>query len=259
MAKAMLVDFSKCIGCRACQVACKEWNQLEAEKTENTGTYENPPDLSAKNWTRIKFVEEGEGDTLKWHFRRILCQHCTEAACEKVCPPKAISHQEGTAVVIDQEKCTGCKYCISACPFSVPRYNADTNTAMKCTLCIDRIANGLEPACAKVCAPGAVQFGEREDLISAANDRMAVLQEQGMTDVQLYGQDDLGGLGVMLLLTAPATTYGLPDKPEIPLSVGLWQDVLKPLAIVGGAGAVLTALVSLLGSIGYKHPTGEGG
>ncbi len=258
MANAMLVDFSKCIGCRACQVACKQWNQLKAEKTEMTGTYENPPDLSAMTWTKIKFIEKGEGNTLDWYFRRMLCQHCSEAACEKVCPPKAITREEGVALVIDQNKCTGCKYCISACPFGVPRYDEKTNTAKKCNLCIDRIANDLTPACAKVCAPGAVVFGERTELISDAKDRMAALQEMGMSNVRLYGEDELGGLGVMMLMTADPDVYDLPDDPTMPISITLWQDILKPLTIASGAGAALAVIVSLIGSIGYKHP-GEGG
>jgi formate dehydrogenase iron-sulfur subunit len=259
MADAMLVDFSKCIGCRACQVACKSWNQLEAEETEMTGSYENPPDLCATTWTKIKFIEKGSGNTLDWHFRRMLCQHCTDAACEKVCPPKAITHQQGVAVVIDQEKCTGCKYCISACPFGVPRYDEATNTAKKCTLCIDRIGNGLTPACAKVCAPGAVVYGERSELISDAKDRIVALQDNGATNVRLYGEDELGGLGVMMLMVAEADVYGLPDKPDFPLSVTIWQDVLKPLTIASGAGAALAVIVSLIGSIGYKNPEEGGG
>lgn len=257
MAKAMLVDFSKCIGCRACQVACKAWNQRDGVVTENTGSYENPPDLAPQSWTRIKFVEEGEGDALKWHFRRMMCQHCTEAACEQVCPPKAISHQ-GSAVVIDQEKCTGCKYCVSACPFSVPRYDAETNTAMKCTLCIDRTSNDKVPACAKVCAPGAVLFGERQDMLKLAKDRVLALKAKGEKDVRLYGETELGGLGVMLLMTTNAEALGLPEQPVIPVSVGLWQNILKPLTIIAGGGGLLAAGLSLIGSIGYKHAD-EGG
>jgi formate dehydrogenase beta subunit len=258
MAKAMLVDLSKCIGCRACQVACKEWNQNAGEKTENTGTYENPPDLSPQTWTKIKFVEQNSGDNVKWLFRRMMCQHCTDAACEKVCPPKAISHLETTAVVIDQEKCTGCKYCISACPFNVPRYDAADNKAKKCTLCIDRISNGLIPACAKVCAPGAVQFGERSDMVKLAKARMDALKTKGVNDLRLYGESELGGLGVMVLMTAAAEDYGFPDKPSFPVSVNLWQDYLKPLTIVAGGGGILAVLVSFIGSIGYKHKQ-EGG
>ena len=253
MAKAMLVDFSLCMGCRACQVACKSWNQNEAEKTENYGTYENPPDLSSKTWTKIKFVEEGKSPDVKWFFRRMMCQHCTEAACEKVCPPKAISHQETTAVVIDQDKCTGCKYCISACPFNVPRYDAETNTAKKCTLCIDRISNEMEPACAKACAPGAVKFGERADMVKIGKERVDILKDAGNADAKLYGETELGGLGVMMVLTAKPETLGLPADPAIPLSVGLWQNILKPLTIVAGVGGLAAAVISRIGSIGYKH------
>lgn len=253
MAKAMLVDFSLCIGCRACQAACKQWNQNEGEVTENFGSYENPADLSSKTWTKIKFVEEGKNPDVKWLFRRMMCQHCTDAACEQVCPPKAISHKETTAVVIDQEKCTGCKYCISACPFSVPRYDSATNTAKKCTLCIDRISNGLTPACAKVCAPGAVRFGEREVMLRVAQNRLEALKKEGKTGARLYGEKELGGLGVMMVMTEAPDVYGLPADPAIPLSVTLWQDWLKPLTIIAGVGGLAAAVISRLGSIGYKH------
>lgn len=257
MAKAMLVDFALCIGCRACQVACKEWNQNEASKTENFGSYENPPDLASNTWTRIKYVEIGKNPDNQLLFRRVMCQHCTNAACEQVCPPKAISHQQTTAVVIDQEKCTGCKYCISACPFGVPRYDADTNTAKKCTLCIDRISNGLTPACAKVCAPGAVRFGDRDQMVRAGLNRVDALKKQGKKNAMLYGEKDLGGLGVMMVLTESPETYGLPANPTIPFTVNAWQDWLKPLTIIAGLGGLAAAVVSRIGSIGYKHAEEE--
>lgn len=257
MAKAMLVDFELCIGCRACQVACKSWNENPAETTENFGSYENPPDLSASTWTKIKYVETGTNPDVKFMFRRMLCQHCTEAACENVCPPKAISHRETTAVVIDQEKCTGCKYCISACPFGVPRYDAETNTAKKCTLCIDRISNGLTPACAKVCAPGAVRFGEREQMVRAGLNRVDALKKAGKPNAMLYGEKDLGGLGVMMVMTEKPEVYGLPNEPSIPLSITMWQDYLKPLTLIAAAGGLAVALVSRIGSIGYKHAEEE--
>ncbi|MFA5866685.1 MAG: 4Fe-4S dicluster domain-containing protein [Actinomycetota bacterium] len=257
MAKAMLLDFNLCIGCRACQVACKEWNQNEGEVTENTGTFENPPDLSSKTWTKIKFIETGKNPDNQWFFRRMICQHCTNAACQNVCPPKAISHMETTAVVIDQDKCTGCKYCISACPFSIPRYDAGSNTAKKCTLCIDRISNGLIPACAKVCAPGAVRFGEREVMLRAGQNRVEALKKEGHANAMLYGETALGGLGVMTVMTEAPDVYGLPTDPAIPLSVGLWQDWLKPLTIIAGVGGLAAAVISRIGSIGYKHGEDE--
>ncbi len=257
MAKAMLVDFSLCIGCRACQIACKQWNKNGVETTENFGSVENPPDLSSRTWTRIKYIEEGKNPNVKWLFRRVMCQHCTDAACEKVCPPKAISHQEGTAVVIDQAKCTGCKYCISACPFSVPRYDETSNTAKKCTLCIDRISNGLIPACAKVCAPGAVKFGERADMVKLGQERVTALKAAGNAAAALYGETDLGGLGVMMVMTEKPDVYGLPVAPTIPVTIGLWQDILKPLTIIAGVGGLLAAVVSRIGSIGYKHEEEE--
>jgi formate dehydrogenase iron-sulfur subunit len=218
MPKARLIDTSKCMACRACQVACKQWNELPAVSTEQQGTYENPPELSGHTWIRVEFRERpGE-----WLFRAHTCMHCTEASCEKVCPTGAISHQ-GETVVIDQEWCIGCGYCVQACPFHVPHKDEITGTARKCTFCIDRVSNDIEPACAKACPTGAIQFGERADLIAAAHDRVQILRADGHPNACIYGENELGGLHTIYVLTDRPSVYGLPEEPKLVTSAAIPQ------------------------------------
>jgi len=218
MPKAMLIDISKCMGCRGCQVACKQWNDLEAVTTTNEGTYENPPELSASTWNRLEFYE-GFGE---WIFRTHRCLHCTEASCVNVCPTGAAYHED-EFVLIDQEWCIGCGYCSLACPFAAVHREPPLGTARKCTFCIDRVKNGIEPACAKTCPPGAIQFGERADLIAAAHERVADLVSNGHPQACLYGEDELGGLGQMYILVKPPSALGLPEEPEVATSSVLMQ------------------------------------
>ena len=166
--KVMLVDVSKCTACRGCQVACKQWNRLPAENTMQSGTYQNPPDLSWATWNMIRFTEVPTKDGgMKWLFRRDACLHCTDPACQRACPvPGCISKSDEGAVVINQNLCIGCKMCVNSCPFEVPRINPVTNKAYKCTLCWDRTSRGLIPACAKACAPGTLTFGNKADMIA---------------------------------------------------------------------------------------------
>ncbi|MDI6689359.1 MAG: 4Fe-4S dicluster domain-containing protein [Actinomycetota bacterium] len=252
MAKAMLIDVTKCTACRACQVACKQWNQLPAEKTTCQGTYENPPELSPKTWTKLKFKEISENGEVKWLFRKMQCMHCTDATCVKVCPTGAAHETELGAVVIDQDKCTGCKYCVQNCPFEIPQYDTDTNTVKKCRMCYDRVSNGLTPACAQTCPPGAIQFGEREEMVSLGLERVSALKADGNLDARLYGETELGGLGVMYVLAEKAKTYDLPEEPKVPISAVLWQDILKPLGPILGGAAVAAFALSFLLNIGYK-------
>ena len=219
MPKARLIDVSKCMGCRGCQVACKAWNELPAVSTEQTGTYENPPELSGHTWIRVEFRERpGE-----WLFRAHTCMHCTEASCEKVCPTGAISHQ-GEVVIIDQKWCIGCGYCVLACPFGIPHKDEEVGTSRKCRFCIDRITNGYEPACAKTCPSGAIQFGERADLIAAAHKRVKTLVTRyGYPNANVYGENELGGLHTIYVLTDRPSAYGLPEAPEVATSTMLAQ------------------------------------
>ena len=233
MPKARLIDVSKCTACRGCQVACKQWNDLEATETKQLGTYENPPELNGSTWIRVQFRERpGE-----WTFLPQTCMHCTNASCEEVCPVGAISHQ-GEAVVIDQKKCIGCGYCVQACPFHIPHRDEHTGTSRKCRFCIDRITNGEQPACAKTCPSGAIQFGERDTLIAAAHQRVQTLVSRyGYPNACVYGEHELGGLHTLYILTDRPSAFGLPETPELATSTVLAQWLSG--VITAGAVAAL--------------------
>ncbi len=205
----MLYDTSKCVGCRACQMACKNWNKLPGESNDREGIYESPLDLSADTWTLIKLAEHGDA----WSFSNYQCMHCAEASCVSVCPTGAAAHN-GEFVVIDQEWCIGCGYCVQACPFNVPHRSEETGTARKCTFCNDRVANGDQPACASACPTGALTWGQRDELLVKAKERVDALRISGFADAHLYGESELGGLGRLSVLTLPLEAYGLPQSPR---------------------------------------------
>lgn len=212
MPLARLIDTSKCTACRGCQVACKQWNELPATETRQQGTYENPPGLSGSTWIQVQFRER-PGD---WFFRAHTCMHCTDASCEKVCPTGAISHQ-GDAVIIDQKWCIGCAYCVQGCPFHVPFKDEHTGTARKCTFCIDRISNAMQPACAKTCPPHAIQFGERNDMIAIARKKVQTLSTK-YPNACVYGENEFGGLHTIYVLPDRPSAMGLPEAPELATS-----------------------------------------
>ncbi|MGE5893414.1 MAG: 4Fe-4S dicluster domain-containing protein [bacterium] len=230
----ILVSPELCIGCRACQTACKSWNQLPGDKTINRGSVENPADLTPHVYNRIHYQEvPSENKPLQWLFVNNRCMHCDDAGCMKICPsPGALYRTKEGAVGIDKEKCIGCRLCVVACPFNVPRYD-EKNKISKCHLCFDRIANNLQPACTKTCPTGALKFGDRDGLIGTA-------QKAGYA--KLYGQDDLGGLGAMYAFKDAPTVYGYNEKPGIPETVVLWHTVLKPLSYIGLGGVVAASL-----------------
>jgi formate dehydrogenase iron-sulfur subunit len=236
----MLLDVSKCMGCRGCQVACKQWNQLPAEETKFEGTYQNPPKLSGNTLTLITFKEiDGKtpGGPPRWLFRKEQCHHCGEAACLQVCPTGAIKRSKNGIVFIDQGICAGCKYCVETCPFHVPQANQKTGTAKKCWMCMDRVSGGLKPACATACPTGAVKFGPRDEMVSIASQRVTELKAEGFADARAYGasDDELGGLGAMYVLTDKASVFGLPEKPTLPTRkiISKWLlGVIPGLAIV---------------------------
>jgi formate dehydrogenase iron-sulfur subunit len=233
MLTAKLVDTSKCMGCRGCQVACKQWNRLPAGETAFTGYYENPVRYTANTWTRLVFREhEDANGKISWFFSKQGCMHCNEAACEKVCPTGAITHSATGAVVINRRKCIGCNFCVASCTFHVMSFNQRENVSTKCTLCTDRQAVGLTPACAKTCPTGAITFGLRTGMVSRAHARVSELVARGVTRANIYGLTELDGTNVMYVLEDSPAAYGLPEKPGVPVAAYVWNALFRPLRVV---------------------------
>lgn len=232
MAKGMFVDTSICTGCKACQVACKEWNGLAPEPdhfksdpetkllaTHFTGdSYDNTGAVSATDWRHVRFIEQfnGERTGSRWLFMSDSCKHCTDAACMNVCPYSAIIRTDLGNVVVLQDKCEGTKKCISACPYGVIKYSSVTDTSHKCTLCNDRIHNGMSTACSKACPTGSIRFGEVKDLKVRADARLAQLRASGETRANIYGYKEAAGLNVFYLLMDKPAVYGMPENPVVP-------------------------------------------
>lgn len=233
--KALLISPELCIGCRGCQTACKAWNQLPAIRTANRGSAENPPDLTPNLYNRIRYVEmPSESNQVRWLFVSQRCMHCDDAGCIKICPaPGALFKTKEGATAYDKDKCIGCKLCVAACPFDVPRYD-EKDKISKCHLCSDRIAEGLAPACAKTCPTGAIRYGDRDSLIQMA-------KKTGYAKV--YGETDLNGLGTLYAFKDSPKIYGMDEHPAIPETVVFWHKVLKPLAYLGLGGAVAASLL----------------
>jgi formate dehydrogenase iron-sulfur subunit len=246
---AKLIDISKCIGCKACQVACMEWNDLRDDVGTNTGVYDNPRDLTAQSWTVMRFSEvEVETGKLEWLIRKDGCMHCADPGCLKACPsPGAIVQYSNGIVDFHEENCIGCGYCITGCPFNVPRLSQKDGKAYKCTLCSDRVGVGLEPACVKTCPTGAIVFGAKEDMIQHAEERITDLKERGYRNAGLYDPPGVGGTHVMYVLQhadQPGLYHGLPKDPAISPIVSLWKGIAKPLA---------SFAIGLAALVGFLH------
>jgi formate dehydrogenase iron-sulfur subunit len=246
--KAILVTPEACIGCRACQVACKSWNQLPAIKTQNNGSYQNPPDLASAAYNIIQYSEvPSETNPVRWLFVSRRCMHCEDAGCVTICPSGALYKTAEGAVAFDRDKCIGCKLCVTACPFDVPRYDADGKVT-KCHFCFDRIANEMEPACVKTCPTGALKYGDRAELISAA-------KTEGFATI--YGENDLHGLGSVYAFKDEPKLYGMKENPAIPSSVAFWHNYLKPLSVIGLGGVVAAAAIHYLAIGPHKEKEEE--
>lgn len=239
--KAIMYDMSKCTACRGCQVACMQWNQLPAEKTINHGSYQNPMDLDGNTWNLIEFKEVHDEEGFRWAFFSHRCMHCTDASCLYVCPTGAIKRSPHGFVYIDQTTCIGCKNCVMACHFHIPRFNQDTGTSQKCRACLDRVEAGMVPACVKACGPGALSFGNRAEMLAKAKKRVAELYNKGYKRAQLYGDTQAGGTHVFYVLTEDPKVFGLPRKPRVvskrPVSI-LTSSLIAVIAaaIIGLAG-----------------------
>ena len=279
-------DTSVCIGCKACEVACKEWNHVPEDGLNFTGmSYDNTQGLGADTWRHVAFIEQrkpvarqdpgvahqevdaiamlasaapepatttsgaGSGD-FRWLMSSDVCKHCTHAACLDVCPTGALMRTEFGTVVVQDDVCNGCGYCVPACPYGVIDQRPGDGRMWKCTLCYDRLGAGLEPACAKACPTDSIQFGPLDELRERAAGRLSQLHADGVTDARLYGADPadgVGGAGAFFLLLDDPEVYGLPpdpvvttrDLPSMWLGVGAAAGTLA----VGMAAAFAAALV----------------
>jgi len=244
---AKLIDVSTCIGCKACQAACLEWNDIRDEIGTNQGSYDNPPDLTASSWTVMRFTERKAGDRIEWLIRKDGCMHCQDPGCLKACPaPGAIIQYANGIVDFHEENCIGCGYCITGCPFDIPRISARDSKVYKCTLCSDRVAVGMEPACIKACPTGALQFGTKEQMHEYARERIADLQARGFTKAGLYDPAGVEGTHVMYVLhyaDEPRLYNGLPDRPAISPLVSLWKGWAKPLSVAALGSVVAGTLL----------------
>lgn len=229
-----LIDVSTCIGCKACQAACMAWNDVRDVVGNNTGAYDNPADLTENSWTVMRYAEVEEAGRLEWLIRKDGCMHCADPGCLKACPsPGAIIQYSNGIVDFHQENCIGCGYCVSGCPFDVPRISKKDSKAYKCTLCSDRVAVNQGPACVKACPTGALQFGSKEGMKAYAEKRIKDLKERGYEKAGLYDPAGVGGTHVMYVLhhaDRPELYHGLPSDPGISPMVSLWKGVAKPVA-----------------------------
>ncbi len=276
-------DTSVCIGCKACEVACKEWNGLpdpEGDRLQLTGmSYDNTAALGSNSWRHVAFIEQAlppaasalskdqDGDLIisaealddpgatRWLMASDVCKHCTHAACLDVCPTGALVRTEFGTVIVQPDVCNGCAYCVSACPFGVIDRREDDGRAWKCTMCYDRLRGGLEPACAKACPTDSIQFGPLDELRQTAQARLAELHAAGVTAARLYGEDPedgIGGAGAFFLLLDEPQVYGLPPDPVVTTkdlpSMWRWAGL--------AAGAVLAGVAV---SFGLGGRVGLGG
>src|SRR5690606_18036260 len=244
---AKLIDVSKCIGCKACQTACIEWNDTTPEMEENVGVYENPHDLTPDMFTLMRFSEYDNPDTgdFEWLIRKDGCMHCEDPGCLKACPaPGAIVKYSNGIVDFISDNCIGCGYCVAGCPFDVPRIHKTAHVAKKCTLCSDRVAVGQGPACAKACPTQAIVFGTKEDMVTHAEGRIADLKSRGFDNAGLYDPQGVGGTHVMYVLhhaDQPSLYAGLPDDPKISPTVEAFKGPAKTVGLVAAGAAIAGA------------------
>ncbi len=254
-AVGFLTDTTLCIGCKACEVACKQWNQLPMDNFGFTPTsYDNTRDLGATTWRHVAFVERfpnSDGAVRmppfqsSWLMMSDICKHCVNAGCMQACPTGAIIRTEYDTVVIQQDVCNGCGYCVPACPFGVPQLSLSDHKAHKCTLCYDRVKESLEPACSKACPTDSIQFGLVDELMGRATGRVQELKERGVDGAYIYGDraiggtKGIGGLNAFFILTAPPEVYNLPREPELPQD----KTIQAYLSSIGAAIAFGLAMV----------------
>lgn len=252
MAKAMLIDTTRCIGCRGCQVACKAWNELPAGRSALTETGTNPSHLDANNFTRVLFQEVSTPQReVRFSFVKRQCMHCREPACVAACPVGALAKLAEGPVVYRDDRCIGCRYCMMACPFQVPKFQWDARVpyVRKCTFCADRLALGLKPACAETCPTEALLFGDRDELVAEAHRRID--GSPGQYQPAVYGERTGGGTSMLYLSALPFEQLGL-DRQGFRTDLGDVSPARRAEAwmsrvpwVAGAVGALSIALYRL--------------
>lgn len=256
---AKLVDTSTCIGCKACEVACQEWNDLPPESTVQSGTYQTMPEMTSNYWNLIRFSEHDDSDGgFHWLMRKDQCMHCSEPGCLIACPaPGAIVQYANGIVDFHQDNCIGCGYCMTGCPFNVPKFAANTGRVYKCTMCVDRVAVGLQPACVKACPTSCLQFGTKDDMLRTANARVEQLKANGYPTAAVYDPPGVGGTSVVTVLAFgdQPELYGLPADPTVPRLVTFWKGALKTIGNTVMIAGIFGAAAHFI-RYGRKHKEG---
>ena len=259
---AKLIDLSRCIGCKACQSACMEWNNLREAVGTFDGTYANPLDLTDQSWTVMKFNETEIDGQFAWLIFKDGCLHCTDPGCLKACPaPGAIVQYQNGIVDFQQDLCIGCGYCISGCPFNIPRLRKEDSRVYKCTLCSDRVSVGLEPACIKSCPTQALAFGAKQEMLVQAEHRLEDLHERGLARASIYDPPGVRGTHVFFVLPHgdQPEAYGLPKDPSVGPLLTLWRSGLARTLGVATMFGVLVAGVLHYMRHGPLEVPGENG
>jgi len=270
-----LMDTTTCIGCKACEVACVEWNDMPFQQTNFDNTYQTMPEPVWNFWQLIKFSEvkrnedgslspfasKADDGTLMWIFRKDQCMHCTDPGCLRACPADGAIVQYTNGIVdFQQDNCIGCQLCASGCPFNVPKFNQTTKKVYKCTLCSDRVGQGLEPACIKSCPTGCLQFGTKAEMKEIAENRAKQLREQsGFQNAGVWDPESIGGTHVIYVLhdaKQPELYGGLPANPKIPIVYTWWKYLLKPLSLFTVALGAIGMVVHYV-SYGPRRPQPE--
>ena len=250
------IDTTTCIGCKACEVACQEWNDLPIVPTLQSGTYQTLPQLHSQYWNLIRFDERTNGDgDMMWLMRKDQCMHCAEPGCLAACPaPGAIVQYENGIVDVDASKCIGCGYCATGCPFDVPKFHEASGKMAKCTLCVDRVGVGLEPACVKACPTGCLNFGTKTDMVALGNHRVEQLRANGFQDAMLYDPQGVGGTSVVTVLGhGNPQMYGLPADPNVPVLVRVWKSFVRPIGVLAAFAAIIGSFMHYT-KYGPKEP-----
>ena len=251
MAKSVLVDLTRCIGCRGCQVACKEWNERDARKTSFKGDFTNPAKLNSDTYTNIKFVETAQNDKVGWSFIKNQCMHCREPACAAACPVAALTKTDQGAVSYDYDRCIGCRYCMVACPFDIPKYEWDATSpwVQKCTFCSERMADGMLPACIKTCPTATMYFDDYDKIVAEA--KMRIAKEPNKYVQHIYGLNEAGGTNWLYISDIPFDKLGFKKGiPNESLPNYTWSVLSSiPEKVVG--------IVAFLGAVAYFRNRGS--